>query len=280
MEFLKMFGDTYAQFFNWHMWAEIFTNPTNWGLIATLVLMEGILSADNAIALSVQVKHLPEQKRKKALMYGLWGAYVFRFIAIGMGTTLTKLWWVKFLGGAYLFWMMTSFFIKMMKKRKMMKALQGDNENGADEEEIEKTFNTGGFLVRIFGVFWATVISVELMDITFSVDSVLAAFGVSDMVGILLLGGMLGILMMRGVAQLFTKLVENVPELETTAYIIVGFIGLKMLLSTVHEIAKKFGVTMHEIHISHMQFFIFLGLSFAVTFLIHFMKKRKVQAEV
>ncbi len=52
----------------------------------------------------------------------------------------------------------------------------------------------------MFGVFWGTVAMVELMDITFSVDSVLAAFGVSNEVLDLLLGGMLGILMMRGIA--------------------------------------------------------------------------------
>lgn len=275
MEFLRMFGATYAEFFNWSMWMEIFTNPTNWGLIATLVLMEGILSADNAIALSVQVQHLPEQQRKKALLYGFGGAVLFRFIAIGMGTTLTKLWWIKLLGGAYLLWMMIHFFMKFLAMRKM----KDQNGNGTNEDEVEAKFNKASFFVRMFGTFWATVISVELMDITFSVDSVLAAFGISQMVGILLLGGVLGILMMRGVAQLFTKLVESFPELEVTAYVIIGFIGLKMFLSTVHEIADKFGVTMHEIEVSHVQFFIFLGLAFGITFIIHYMKKNKVQAE-
>ncbi|WPS85562.1 hypothetical protein SMD22_00445 (plasmid) [Brevibacillus halotolerans] len=269
-QFFKLFVDTYAQFFNGQMWLEIFTNPTNWGLVVTLVLMEGLLSADNAIALSVQVRHLPEHQRKKALMYGLWGAYIFRFIAIGLGTALTKLWWIKLLGGTYLFWMMINFFIKLIQKEKVFDELGDD----ASDVEVESKMNKAGLLVRIFGVFWATVFSVEMMDIAFSVDSVLAAFGISDMVGILLLGGMLGILMMRGVAQAFTKLIEKVPELEVTAYVIVGFIGLKMLLSTVHEIVAYFDVTMHEIHISHTQFFIFLALSFAVTFLVHFKRKR------
>ena len=43
-------------------------------------------------------------------------------------------------------------------------------------------------MVRIFGVFWATVVSVELMDIAFSVDSILAAFAISDQVWVLLMG--------------------------------------------------------------------------------------------
>lgn len=273
MGFLQLIGETYAQFFDGQMWVEIFTKPANWGLIATLVLMEGLLSADNAIALSVQVRHLPEKQQKKALVYGLWGAYLFRFIAIGLGTALTKLWFIKFIGGAYLLWMMISFFIKTYKIRKLAK----ENPDSEDHEEALAGFNKGSVLVRMFGVFWATIISVEMMDIAFSVDSVLAAFGISDLVGILLLGGMLGILMMRGVAQLFTKLLKKVPELEVTAYVLIGFIGLKMLLTTVHEIVAFFGITIEEIHITHLQFFIFVGLSFLATFIVNYSKKRKEQ---
>jgi len=73
---------TYASFFDLHMWKEVLSDPVAWGLIGSLVLLEGLLSADNALVLAVMVRHLPEEQRKKALMYGLWGAYIFRFIAI------------------------------------------------------------------------------------------------------------------------------------------------------------------------------------------------------
>ncbi|PLS19464.1 hypothetical protein CVD28_03340 [Bacillus sp. M6-12] len=255
MEILKLIVDTYAQFFDWHMWVDLFTNPVAWGLIGTLVVMEGLLSADNAIALAVQVKHLPEKQRKKALMYGLWGAYFFRFLAIGIGTALVKLWWVKLVGGLYLLWMAFKFFKEHFAKKR-----QADNEE-EDGEESDKPKISG--LARYIGIFWATVVSVEMMDIAFSVDSVLAAFGISDHVGILLLGGMLGILMMRGVAQLFTKLMEKVPELEATAYILIGFIGVKMLLTLVH------------IHISHPVFFVFVIGCIVGTFVLNKMKQKK-----
>ena len=112
----------------------------------------------------------------------------------------------------------------------------------------------------MFGVFWGTVAMVELMDIAFSVDSVLAAFGVSNEVWILLLGGMLGILMMRGIAGVFLKLLERIPELETTAYILILIIAAKMLLSVIH------------IEISHTVFFIILVVAFGATFILHYMK--------
>ena len=64
---------TYAQFFDWHMWKVVLTDPVSWGVIFSLVLIEGLLSADNALVLAVLVKHLPEKQRKKALMYGMVG---------------------------------------------------------------------------------------------------------------------------------------------------------------------------------------------------------------
>jgi YkoY family integral membrane protein len=252
VEFFKMMIETYAQFFNKDMWIDIFTNPVNWGLIGTLVIMEGLLSADNAIALAVQVKHLPEKQQKKALMYGLWGAYLFRFIAIGLGTTLVKLKFVKLIGGMYLIWLCGKHFYQYVK-----------NKDIEEEENVEANHKLDG-LARYIGVFWATVLSVEMMDIAFSIDSVLAAFGVSDVVGILLLGGMLGILMMRGVAQLVTKLMKKIPEFEHTAYILIGFIGIKMLLTLIH------------IEISHTAFLVFVVLSLVGTIIIHHRKKAKV----
>ncbi|WP_042355344.1 TerC family protein [Bacillus rubiinfantis] len=245
--------DTYAQFFDWHMWGEVLTDPVAWGLIGTLVILEGLLSADNALVLAVMVKHLPHDKRKKALFYGLLGAYTFRFIAIGIGVYLIKLWWIKVLGAAYLAWLSIKYFID---KRKA--------DNG-DEEEAEG-INKNGVLVRMFGIFWGTVASVELMDIAFSVDSVLAAFGVSNEVWVLLIGGMLGVLMMRGVAGVFLTLIDRVPELETTAYILIMLISIKMLLSVFH------------IEVTHVTFFTILIVTFGATFIVHFLNKKKAES--
>jgi YkoY family integral membrane protein len=243
--------DTYAAFFDWDMWVQVLSDPVSWGLIGTLIILEGLLSADNALVLAVMVKHLPEKQRKKALFYGLLGAYVFRFIAIGVGVFLIKLWWVKVLGAAYLAWLAIKYFID--KKR----------ESGADEEEIQG-MKTEGILIRLFGTFWGTIVAVEIMDIAFSVDSVLAAFGVSEQIWVLLLGGMLGVLMMRGIAGVFLKLIDKVPELETAAYVLIMLIAIKMGL----------GVVGYDVH--HYVFFIILIITFLATFVIHNINKRKM----
>ena len=116
-------------------------------------------------------------------MYGLFGAYFFRFIFIGIGVYVLKFAFSKILGAAYLAWIVISHF----------HSKAGDGEEG-------KEFNKKYWMVCVFGTFWATVTSVEMMDIAFSVDSILAAFAVSDQVWVLLVGGMLGILMMRTIA--------------------------------------------------------------------------------
>lgn len=248
MEIINQILSTYALFFDWEMWGEVLTDPVAWGLIGSLVVIEGLLSADNALVLAVLVKHLPEKQRKKALMYGMFGAYFFRFLFIGIGVYLIKFWFIKVLGALYLGWLVYSHFRK----------------KGGNEEEEAKEFKKDTLFVRLFGTFWATVISVELMDIAFSVDSILAAFAISDQVWVLLLGGMLGIIMMRTVAGVFLTLIEKVPELENTAFILIGIISLKML-------ASVFGF-----HLEHWLFFIILILAFAITFIIHLLNKKKL----
>lgn len=245
MEVINQILSTYALFFDWAHWVEVLSNPVNWGLILSLIVIEGLLSADNALVLAVLVKHLPEKQRKRALLYGMMGAYFFRFLFIGLGVYLVKFWYIKLFGALYLAWICISHFMKKA------------------EDDEAKEFKKDSPLVRIFGVFWATVISVELMDIAFSVDSILAAFAISDEVWVLLIGGMLGILMMRTIAGVFVTLIDKIPELETTAFVLIGIIALKMLLSV-------FGI-----HISHYAFFAVLVLAFLGTFVVHYMNKNK-----
>ncbi|MBS4213529.1 MULTISPECIES: TerC family protein [Neobacillus] len=240
---------TYASMLDWHMWAEVLTSPKAWGLILSLAVLECILSADNALVLSAFVKPLPKKQQKKALVYGLWGAYLFRFIFIGLGTFLIKLWFIKLIGALYLLWLAVKFFIDKFKS----------SEDGDEEKAREPK----GWLMKTFGVFWATVISVELMDLAFSVDSILTALAVSDEVWVILLGGMIGILMMRGVATFFISLMNRVPELETTAYVLITFIAVKM------------GLTLIDIHIANEIFIVVLILAFVVTFIIHGIRSRR-----
>ncbi|MGE7667638.1 TerC family protein [Ureibacillus composti] len=239
---------TYASMLDWHIWAKILTSSEAWGLILSLAVMECILSADNALVLSAFVRPLPKEQQKKALVYGLWGAYIFRFIFIGLGTVLIKFWPIKLIGALYLLYLGFKFF---RDKRK----------SNMEEDEIDSS--PKGWLVKVFGLFWATVISVELMDLAFSVDSILTALAISEKVWVVLLGGMIGILLMRGIATFFISLMNKVPELETTAYVLIIFIAIKM------------GLTLVNIHIPNEIFLSVLVLAFLLTFILHVLKVKK-----
>jgi len=235
-EFMIGIIGNYAQFFSLNAFLSVVDNPMSWAVIGSLIVLEGLLSADNALVLAIMVKHLPKKEQKQALFYGIFGAFLFRFVAIGLGTYLIKIWWIKGAGALYLLWMAFQYFF--MKPA----------------EEEETTSAPMGF--------WRTVLAVEIMDIAFSIDSVLAAFGVSDQVWVLYLGGIMGVMMMRGVAQVFLALIERYPELETTAFVLIGIIGTKMLGSV-------FGL-----HVSETVFFSTLIFVFLSTFVIHHLRAR------
>jgi len=239
------------------------------GIIITLVIMEGLLSADNALVLAIMASKLKdEDQRKKALYYGMVGAVAFRAFFIIIGVYLTKLWFIKVLGALYL--------AKLSIDHFRGKDKEDEDENGV----IDKYENT--FLHKILskiGIrltpFWSVVISIELMDLAFSADSILAALALSDKFIILFIGGVLGIAMMRGVAGVFIKLIERVPEMEHTAFILIAIIAAKMFLGAVHNIAGLFGYHMHEIHVGHGLFFSILVITFGLTFVVHAFNKKK-----
>ncbi|WP_169089896.1 TerC family protein [Paenibacillus sp. PL91] len=243
VDFFQSVIANFGSFFHWDNLSQVLTNPTNWGIIATLVILEGLLSADNALVLAVMVKHLPKDQQKKALFYGIIGAYIFRFIAIGVGVYLVQITWIKVAGGLYLLWIALSNLFHLEFKLARVGNIPlipyiGKKGDGEEAEVQNKGYG-----------FWRTVLAVEIMDIAFSIDSVLAAFGVSEEVWVLFLGGILGVLMMRGVAQVFLKLIEKFPELEKAAFILIILIAAKM-------IGGAYGL-----HVPHTLFF---GLIIAV----------------
>ncbi|MGG4105577.1 TerC family protein [Paenibacillus sp. FSL W8-0187] len=260
-DFISSFVDNFMAFFDWNNLTSLLSDPVTWGIIASLVLLEGLLSADNALVLAVLVKHLPKEQQKKALLYGIIGAYVFRFIAIGVGTFLVKITWVKVAGGLYLLWIACSNLFDLQVKwirAGKIPVIPYIGKKVDDEGEIE-----GKGLS-----FWRTVITVELMDIAFSIDSVIAAFGVSEQVWVLFLGGILGVLMMRGVAQVFLKLIDRFPELEKAAFILIIIIGGKMLAAVV------------GFHMSHVLFFGLLIAVFVGTMILSSIRKKSEKSNV
>lgn len=212
-------------------------------------MIECLLSVDNAIVLAAQTRVLPTLKeQEESLFYGLWGAYIFRFLIIGIGTFLIHFWEIKVIGAAYLLYLVYRFFrFKFFGKRPMRQSRQ------------KKAKLTGRKL------FWFVVLQIEFMDIIFSVDSVLASLAISDNPVIVLIGGMIGILCMRGIAEVIMKLMRRVPELEPMAYVLIAVIAVKLFIT----------IPAIDIEIPSNWFGIFILVVFAVTLIIHFVRKKK-----
>ena len=153
------------------------------------------------------------------------GAYLFRFIVIGIGTYLINFWEIKLAGSIYLFYLAFKFFYDQRHPKQAA-------EHEKEKEEREAARHKGKKKKRhVLSLFWRTVISIESMDIVFSIDSVLAALAVSDNPVVVLIGGMIGILCMRGVAEIIIKLMDIIPELQPMAYLLIGIIALRLLLA-------------------------------------------------
>lgn len=189
-------------------------------IVGNLVIIESLLSVDNAAVLATMVMELPKDERGKALKYGIFGAYIFRGICLILASYLARIWWLKGVGGLYLLYIT----VDWLRKR--------NRGGGPDEETVIKERN---FLYKAtvgkIGKFWATVIAVEVMDLAFSMDNVFAAVAFSKNIIIIMMGVFIGILAMRFVAQGFVKLLEKYPFLEACAYIVIAVLGLKLTSS-------------------------------------------------
>jgi YkoY family integral membrane protein len=202
------------------LWAQIFQNPVaSLVVIGNLIIIESLLSVDNAAVLATMVMDLPEAQREKALKYGIWGAYFFRGLAMIFAAVLIQIWWLKPLGGLYLLYLVWDWWKGKQTKKK------------SDDLLEKKTNWFYRATVGILGNFWATVILVELMDMAFSIDNVFAAVAFSKNIILVCLGVFIGILTMRFIAQWFVELLRKYHFLETAAFVVIGILGLKLSAS-------------------------------------------------
>ena len=199
---------------------QILDNPgASLAIIGNLIIIESLLSVDNAAVLATMVMDLQPRERDKALKYGIFGAYFFRGLAMIFASVLLKFWFLKPLGGLYLLYLVYGYW-------------KGKQTETKEDDIIDKKSN---WLYRAtvgsLGSFWATVALVELMDMAFSIDNVFAAVAFTPNIILVCVGVFIGILAMRFIAQWFVKLMEKYNFLETAAFIVIAILGIKLTLS-------------------------------------------------
>jgi YkoY family integral membrane protein len=178
--------------------------------VVTLAALESILSVDNSLVLAILVRSLPKEQQKKALTYGILGAFVFRLLAILFAAYLMRFTAFKLVGGAYLIYLAMQHMFFFYKE---------------DAHQLRARSGAG---------FWRTVAAVELTDIAFAIDSITAAVAMTDKLLIIWMGGILGIVFLRFLAGYLVRLLEKLPKLEDLAYQLIFFIGTKLFLDGFH----------------------------------------------
>lgn len=203
-------------------------------VLLILIGIEGLLAADNALVMAIMVKHLPEKERKRALFYGLAGAFVFRFASLFAISFLVNVWQVQAIGALYLLFIALNHIFRKLVMKKANERVE------AQHPELTPEKKGSGF--------WTTVFKVELADIAFAVDSILAAVAlavalpktnlpnVGGMDGghfwVIFTGGFIGLIIMRFAASFFVNLLQRKPGLEIAAFFIVGWVGVKLSVYT------------------------------------------------
>lgn len=212
-----------------------------WALLI-LIGLEGLLSADNALVLAVIAKHLPGDQKNRAINYGIIMAFVFRFAALFAISFIASVWQVQAIGAAYLLY---------LGLKHIIQARFGKKDRNHHKNQKPEAAGKG---------LWPTVGKIALADLAFAIDSILAAvalalglpdsplgeFGGMDggQFAVVLLGGIAGLILIKYAAAWFVKLLSQRPALETTAYAIVAWVGVKLAVITLaHE---DIGVLGHD----------------------------------
>lgn len=250
-----------------HLIQQILDNPgASLAIIGNLIIIESLLSVDNAAVLATMVMDLPEKQRNKALKYGIWGAYIFRGLAMIFASFLIQIWWLKPIGGLYLLYLVYDFW-------------KGKQTSENEDDILDKNSNwLYRSTVGALGSFWSTVAIVELMDMAFSIDNVFAAVAFSNNIILICTGVFIGILAMRFIAQWFVKLMGTYTFLETSAFVVIAILGLKLCLSILEHykpessIGKFLGSHAADIGISILTVAIFF-IPMLTSFLFNFPKK-------
>ncbi|HEY1921324.1 MAG TPA: hypothetical protein VGG44_01055 [Tepidisphaeraceae bacterium] len=190
--------------------------------LALLVVLESLLSIDNALVLGVLAQRLAPPLRKKALSYGLIGGIILRLAATAAAAILIRWSILELIGGAYLLWVSLRYFAGKPHK---------PSQNAGLASPPTATAR-----------LWPTVIGIELMDLAFAVDSILAAVAlvgpapqnstadIHPKFWLIAFGGVIGTILMRFAAAGLAGLLERFPRLHRSAYVLILLIGLKLVV--------------------------------------------------
>ena len=201
-------------------------------IIVSLIIIEGLLSVDNALAIAAMANHLPGRQKYLALKFGIIGAYFFRGLCLAFAAWIIENPWLKICGAAYLVYLMCDHF-------------RGSEDSKS--ADISKIAQRG---------FFGTIAAIEIMDLSLSVDNVVAAVAMSPKLWVVCTGVFIGILALRFVAGACIRLIEKFPILEHTAFILVGYVGFILVYELLSDPHSGLQILPGPVHVTTWQKFI------------------------
>ena len=204
---------------------EWLLDPSAWMALATLTLLEIVLGIDNIIFISILVGKLPPEKRQQARVLGLAGAMVTRVLL------LLSLAWVmrlteplfsilnESISGRDLILILGGLFLLAKSTHEIHGSLEGEDDI-TDGSSMSATASRG---------FIATLIQIAILDIVFSLDSVITAVGMASHVPVMVLAIMLAVGVMMFAAKSIGDFVDNHPTVKMLALAFLILIGVALI---------------------------------------------------
>jgi predicted tellurium resistance membrane protein TerC len=193
------------------------TNPEAWVALATLTALEIVLGIDNIIFISILVGRLPEKQRNRARVLGLGLAMLSRILLLISLTWIMKLTAPLFIvfsreiSGRDLILILGGLFLLWKSTHEIHNSLSGEEEH----VEVKKRAN-----------FSAVLIQIAIIDIVFSLDSVITAVGLAQDLMVMVIAIVVAVLVMMVSAKALGEFVDNHPTIKMLALsflILVGF---------------------------------------------------------
>jgi predicted tellurium resistance membrane protein TerC len=215
---------------DWNI-APLLTDPTAWAALITLIVMEVVLGIDNLIFISILTNKLPEHQRPRARRIGISLALIMRlallstiawivsltkplFSAVGHDFSWRDI--ILFAGGLFLVWKATSEI--------------RHNVDPGDHGETSLEAKT-----RVAATFAGAIVQILLLDIVFSIDSILTAVGMTDQLPIMVVAVVLAVLLMMVASGPLANFIQKNPSVVMLALGFLLMIGMTL-------IADAFGV--------------------------------------
>ena len=196
------------------------TNPEAWIAFATLLALEIVLGIDNVVFISILAGKLPANQQAKARYLGLALAMVTRIILL-----FSISWMVRLTAPLF------TVFAMEISGRDLIVIVGGLFLIGKSTHEIHQKLEgeRGQVSARVAPTFTGVLVQILLLDVVFSLDSVITAVGMVNQIGIMVAAVVLAVIVMIGFAGAIGRFVERHPTVKMLALSFLLLIGMTLM---------------------------------------------------